>query len=136
MEKKNIIEAMIPFITNMMSGKREEDEGPLVFEINNCLNFLEDDTHIFFAFTGEGISERLEALNPTAEFWAYGEDADVLVGTLPLTVKYLDATYFEDGGRFALVSELLEESGPYNSANYAKIFIGDYTKNLEITLVD
>lgn len=128
MKKKTIIEAMIPFITNMMNGKVNEEKEPLVFEIEGCYNVMPDDDHIFFLFAGEGISEELEALNPTAEFWAYGENDDILIGTLPLTVEY------NDNEGFYLSTQLLEESSEYNNANYTKVFIGNYTKQLDIII--
>jgi len=128
MKKKNIIEAMIPFITNMMGGKvkeEKEDEEPLVFEITSC-HKISNSTYIKFTFGGEGISKKLNALSPKAEFWAYGEDDDVLVGEEQLSFE------LSEQGESLLVTKTMSPESRFNSANYTKVFIENYTTKLDI----
>lgn len=126
MKKKNIIEAMIPFITNMMNGKVEEEkEEPLVFEITSC-HKISNDTYIKFNFAGEGISEKLNALSPKAEFYAHGEDDDVLIGEKQLSFE------LSEQDEPLLVTETMSHESGFGVANYTKVFIGNYTTRLDI----
>ena len=126
MAKRSFVEELIAFISNMRVSRPEESkEEPLVFEITSC-HKISNDTYIKFNFAGEGISEKLNALSPKAEFYVYGEDGDVLIGEKQLSFE------LSEQDEPLLVTETMSPESSFNSANYTKVFIGNYTTRLDI----
>lgn len=126
MAKRSFVEELIAFISNMRVSRPEgSKEEPLVFEITSC-HKISTDNYIKFNFAGEGISEKLNALSPKAEFYAHGEDDDVLIGEKQLSFE------LSEQDEPLLVTETMSPESGFGVANYTKVFIGNYTTRLDI----